>query len=79
MISIIKTRSIAYNVQHLILDMFVFDEKYRKIRCSRRYKGFGCFKCAKSFEDGEKISLAFISTGNKVLCRECAVELKRQL
>jgi hypothetical protein len=54
-----------------------FNATWIKIRENMKYKGFSCFKCEKDFRDGDVISLvAFQHVGNKVLCLECAKDLK---
>lgn len=70
--SYMKTQTTKYQVQQLGIDMFVYDERFRKAREGSRYKMKSCHKCNKKFNDGEKITLAITNKGNKVLCKSCA-------
>jgi hypothetical protein len=59
--------------------MIIFSESYRKIREHAKYQGFSCFVCNRHFKDGEKIGILFTSRGNKVGCRECCMEIEKEL
>ena len=70
-----KTVTTVFNIRQIGLDMFTYDETFRRIRGNTRYPMKNCHKCSHSFADGEKISLAIIDKGNKVLCKTCAEKL----
>lgn len=76
---IIKTRTTTFKITHIALDMLVFDQRFREIRGNYRYKGFECYSCGKHFQDGEIISVAFTSKGNKTVCHECGINFEIQL
>lgn len=76
---IIKGRTTTYKILQVGIDMFVFDESYRRIRGGAKYKGFQCYACNKKFSDGEKISLAITNKGNKTLCNACATQFESEL
>lgn len=76
---IIKTKNINYKISQVVLDCFEFNEKFKEIRSSHKYKGFKCFICNKSFEMGEKISLIITNKGNKTVCNYCAEKIKSEL
>lgn len=78
-VSIKKTITKTFEVQQVGLDYCIFNEFYREIRKNSRYPGFECFKCEHRFDEGEKLSLAITSQGNKVLCRKCAEEVQEKL
>jgi len=50
------------------LNLFVFNESFRKIRM----KDKGCKFCRKSFVDGQHLHIAATNKGNKLLCDDCA-------
>lgn len=52
--SYMKTQTTKYQVQQLGIDMFVYDERFRKAREGSRYKMKSCHKCNKKFNDREK-------------------------
>lgn len=79
MTRITKTKTTSYNILQVGIDMFTFDESYRRVRGGAKYKGFQCYSCNKKFKDDEKISLAITDKGNKTLCHSCAVEFKTEL
>lgn len=55
-------------VSHVGLNMFRFNEQFRRIRT----KDKGCKLCHKPFEDNQYIHIAFTDRGNKLLCDKCA-------
>jgi hypothetical protein len=70
---ITKTTTHKYEVANVALNLFVFNENFRKIRGRFKYKGFACFRCHHKFKDGEKISLLqFKNYPNRLVCHECA-------
>lgn len=79
MASIDRTRTTTYNIRQARAGMFIFDEDYRRIRGSFRYKGFQCFNCHYRFKNGDKIGLAITDRGNKVLCHQCAKKFESEL
>jgi len=73
------TKTTRYNITQVGIDFMEFNERYRQIRGSSKYKGFECYSCNKHFEDGEKISLIFTDKGNKTVCHECGIKFKNEL
>lgn len=52
-------------------------QQFRKIRTYATDKMDKCWWCGHVFADGEMMALAcFENKGNKVLCRDCALQLK---
>lgn len=78
-LEIVKTKTTRYSIKQIGLDMFTFDEKFRRIRGEMKYKMFECYACNKGFKDGDKISLIITDKGNKVVCHECGIEIKNEL
>lgn len=76
---IVKTRTNVYEINAVALGFSVFNETWKRIRGSHNYKGFECYNCNKSFNDGEEISIIFTNRGNKVVCRECAIKFQSEL
>ena len=68
---IVKMRTTRYVITQVAVDFLTFNERYREIREPMRYQGFECYNCGCLFQDGEKLSLAITSKGNKVVCRAC--------
>lgn len=58
---------------------FCFDEVWRSIRSKAKYKGSACFRCNSRFSDGQGMALAITNRGNRVVCHECAAELREAL
>ena len=72
-----KTTTKVFKVDSIALDMFTFNEEFRRNRSHSRRKYSQCFKCRHEFQDGEKTSLAVIEgSSNEVLCHDCAVMAK---
>lgn len=69
----------TYKVQQIGIDMFTFDDVWRRIRGNSRNKMFHCHKCKKAFQDGDKISLLITNKGNKAACHNCANKLKEEM
>jgi len=78
-LEIIKTRTTKYIIRQIGLDMFTFNEAFRRIRGEMKYKMFECYVCNKDFKDDDKISLIITDKGNKVVCHGCGVEIKKEL
>ncbi len=76
---ITKTRTTVYDITHVAIDFAVFDERWRRIRGSFRYKGFKCYSCGKHFQDGELISVIFTNRGNKTVCAGCGAKFASEL
>lgn len=74
---IIKTKVTHYKVLRVLIDCMRFDEKFIKIRERFKYTGFTCFKCDRKHNIGEVVSLIFTDKGNKIVCRDCALEINR--
>jgi len=55
-------------VTHVGLNMFRFNEGFRKIRI----KDKGCKLCHKPFVDEQFVHIAFTNKGNKLLCDSCS-------
>ena len=70
---ITKTTTRHYTILKVALDMFTYDKSFREIRSRHRCQYSECFSCGHHFKDGEKMSLAIVSsTTNKMLCHNCA-------
>ena len=73
--SFTKTVTTTYDPEWITLDFCKFNKSFQEIRDPSTYNS--CFKCDKKFNLEEDVSLAgFKNFGNKVFCRQCAVELK---
>lgn len=58
------------------LGFTTMSDRYRAIRSECKYKGFDCYWCGHTFENGEVMALACVEkTGNKILCQTCGTEL----
>jgi len=72
-----RTTTKVFKIDGITIDMFVYDEDFRRTRSRFRKKYGSCFKCGHKFEDGEMMSIAFIEHDkNQALCHACAVEVK---
>ncbi len=77
---ITKTRTSTYKFLWVALDKFHYTKEFRKIRDRAKYKASSCFKCNHKFSDNEIMSLAaFVKKPNRMLCHDCAVEVKAAL
>lgn len=77
---ITKTTTRNFVATAIGLNMFVFDESFRKIRSKFRYQGNTCFNCGHKFADGEKISLVqFKNYPNRLVCGQCAKQIDETL
>lgn len=78
-LEIIKTKTTKYSIKQIGLDMFTFNEAFRRIRGEMKYKMFECYVCNKDFKDGDKISLIITDKGNKAVCHDCGTEIQKEL
>ena len=77
---ITKTRTSVFKFLWVALDKFHYTKEFRKIRAKAKYKASSCFKCNHKFTDDETISIAaFVGKPNRMLCHDCAVEIKAAL
>ena len=77
---IIKTTKKVYKVLDITREPFM---KFETFREAREHIGFSvqrtCFNCHKKFIDADNIYLAITTGGNKLLCEECANEIKKEI
>lgn len=77
---IIKTITRKYVITAIAINMFTYDESFRKIRSKFRYQGNTCYNCGHKFNDNEKISLVqFKNYPNRLVCRHCARHIDETL
>ena len=59
------------------LDYSKYTSEFEKIRFLMPYKADHCFKCDGKFKKNEEIALVALKfVGNKVFCRDCAIEIE---
>ena len=69
---IVPQRKITLDIQAISLSFAIMDHQFRAIRASHRKKIDKCYWCERPFQNGEMMALAFVESGNKMLCQSCA-------